>query len=106
VTHHITAATSVDQASGNAFEAVTFAPDTLIVDRDAHLASFSNGDGAELTGTWTVVLNGKIRALGGAPANLGVNIVSHNPFDTTKITIGRHGLLLAIRDWPQTSPRP
>jgi Ca2+-binding RTX toxin-like protein len=90
---HITAADSQDVASGNAFEALAIVPDSLIVDAKAFLISESSGNGAELSGPpWTVIVNGKIRALGGF-ANNGLVFDPVSPTDVEHVTIGRHGLI-------------
>jgi Ca2+-binding RTX toxin-like protein len=90
---HITSSTSVDQPSGNAFEALAIVPDSLIVDADAFLISETSGNGADLSGAaWTVIVNGQIKALGGF-ANDGLEIHPGSATDVESVTIGRHGLI-------------
>lgn len=84
--HHFTKQNSI-QTSGDAFASA--GPDTtLIVDVDAFLISTagSGGDGADLTGSWTVLINGAVESLNGSGTGLRItNSIA------SKITIGSAG---------------
>jgi len=81
---HITEATSVYTGSGTAFTGT--GPDTLIVDADAFLISESGGNGATLTGSWDVVINGQVAAFEGN----GIKVNSAVS-DVVNITVGSSG---------------
>ena len=60
--YRVTAATSVDVISGNAF-ALLAVQDTLIVDAGAYLITEAPaGVGALLTGPWTATINGEVES--------------------------------------------
>jgi Ca2+-binding RTX toxin-like protein len=64
---HIAPSTSVEVATGDAFaDNGTLVPDfILFVDANAYLISDSgSGNGAKLTGSWTVTVNGAVEGLG------------------------------------------
>jgi Ca2+-binding RTX toxin-like protein len=83
---HITAASSVYQASGNAFTGT--GPDTLIVDANAFLISEVGGYAALLAGSWNVIVNGEVEALDGVGSGFRFNGSS---LDVTKVTVGSAG---------------
>lgn len=83
--HHITAATSVDTPSGDAF-AFASTDDEFIVDANAFLISESSGDGARLTGFLNVTVNGEVEAFSSGFDGLAVLL---SP--ATDITIGKTG---------------
>jgi hypothetical protein len=85
--HHITAATSIDQASGNTLTAT--GPDTLIVDAGAFLISEGGGiAGASLDGRWTIAINGAIEGFG---LEFGLQVEPSTPSDVSHLTIGSTG---------------
>jgi hypothetical protein len=63
-------------------------PGTLIVDANAFLISESGGDGANLAGSWTAIINGTVEGFGGSE---GMKIQN----STNAITIGRTGDVLS-----------
>jgi serralysin len=89
--HHITTATSVDVASGDAFDGT--GPDSLIVDAGAFLISEASGvlsgSGATLMGSWTVTINGVVGTF------TDLHIQSHGigffGTDSATLTIGKSG---------------
>jgi Ca2+-binding RTX toxin-like protein len=83
---HFTATNSVDQTGPfNAFTGST-GPDTLIVDADAFLiAEQSNFSGANLTGSWTVTINGAVEGLG--PSGHGLSVTGSTS-DASTIKVG------------------
>src|SRR4029078_1653063 len=85
--HHITAQTSVFTDTGNAFE--SSGPDTsLLVDADAFLITTDiTGDGANLSGSWIVTING---AVGSSGDSNGLTISDSS---SSTITIGSTGHL-------------
>jgi Ca2+-binding RTX toxin-like protein len=83
--HHITATTSVDTPSGDAF-AFASTDDELIVDANAFLISQGSGDGARLTGFLNVTINGEVGAFGSGFDGLAVLL---SPL--TDVTIGKTG---------------
>jgi Ca2+-binding RTX toxin-like protein len=85
--HHIKLATSLDALSGDAFAFSTAVPDSLIVDAGAFLVSESAGDGANLGGAWTVVVNGEVESVTGN----AIEIAPVNVTDVFKITIAKTG---------------
>ena len=84
---HITAADSVDQPSGDAFTGS--GPDTLIVDADASLISESGGNGARLSGAWTVTINGVVAGFGSLRDGLSVSALSIS--DVSNVKVGKTG---------------
>jgi Ca2+-binding RTX toxin-like protein len=86
---HIKAANSSDVASGNAFTgtAGVGAQDTLIVDANAFLISQSAGDGAFLTGSWNVTINGEVGAFGSGSHGIRID----PPAAVANVTIGKTG---------------
>jgi Ca2+-binding RTX toxin-like protein len=84
--HHFTSQNSIHK-DGDAFASA--GPDfTLIVDADAFLISDTGflGDGAELDGSWTILINGAVESLNGSGCGLRIN---NSAF--SKITIGKTG---------------
>ena len=66
---HIRKKNSVHVATGDAFPgngSPAPGPDTLIVDKDAILISDDNGNGANLAGSWTINIKGRVASLGRA----------------------------------------
>jgi Ca2+-binding RTX toxin-like protein len=97
MSHHITAASSNDTPSGDAFAFTAVSADSLIVDAGAFLISRSAGSGANLDGSngssWTIAINGAVEALGAASDGLDVfGLVSN----ASKVTVGRSGDIFGI----------
>jgi hypothetical protein len=84
--HHITVASSVDAASGDAFAGA--GADTLIVDTGAYLIAESSGHGANLTGPWTVSINGAVESFSGFA---GIDLEASSGSDLAIVNIGRTG---------------
>jgi hypothetical protein len=83
---HITAQNSVFTTTGDAFAGT--GPDTLLVDADAYLITTdSTGVGANLTGSWTVTVNGAITSFG----NSGIGLFVDGLSTVSKVTIGSAG---------------
>jgi Ca2+-binding RTX toxin-like protein len=88
MTHHITTANSIDQATGDALTAS--GPDTLIIDDGAYLISETAGNGATLTGSWTVTVNGEIGGFGSSTNTVGLFLTSGS------VTIGSTGIVSGV----------
>jgi len=89
--HHITIATSVDVASGDAFDGT--GPDSLIVDAGAFLISEGSGvlsgSGATLMGSWTVAINGVVGTF--TDLHIQSHGIGFSGTDSATITIGKSG---------------
>jgi hypothetical protein len=83
---HITSGNSRDVSGTDAFNEA--GPGTLIVDAGAFLISRSGGDGAVLTGSWTVTINGAVESF---PEFSFDGILVNASSDTTSIEIGAAG---------------
>jgi Ca2+-binding RTX toxin-like protein len=91
---HIRKKNSVHVATGDAFPGTGSpapGPDTLIVDKDAFLISDDNGNGANLAGSWTINIKGRVASLG--PAGSGLQVQANNTADSSTLTIGVNGKL-------------
>jgi hypothetical protein len=91
---HIRKKNSVHVATGDAFPGTGSpapGPDTLIVDKDAILISDDNGNGANLAGSWTINIKGRVASLG--PAGSGLQVQANNTADSSTLTIGVNGKL-------------
>ena len=87
--HHITAAASIDAGpeSGDAFAGT--GPDTLVVDADAFLIAEGLGFGANLEGSWTVIINGTVETFGSSFSGLAYSFGSNS--NALKLTVGKAG---------------
>ena len=90
---HFTTANSVDKPSGDAFTGT--GPDTLIVDANAFLISESGGNGARLSGSWTVTINGTVAGFGSLRNGLSVSALSIA--DVSNVKIGKTGDIFGDR---------
>src|SRR4029078_1748162 len=82
----ITPANSTYAINNSAFIGLT--SDTLIVDADAFLISVGSGDGARLTGSWDVVINGAVAAFGSVAYGIAV---ADGISDAVDIRVGGRG---------------
>jgi serralysin len=83
---HITAQNSIFTTTDDAFAGT--GPDTLLVDADAYLiTTLNSGDGANLTGSWTVTINGAVTSFG----NAGIGLLIDGGSTVSKVTIGSAG---------------
>ena len=87
--HHVTAATSVVAATGDALNDQTGG--SLIVDPNAFLITQNLGDGADLKGFKSVTINGTVGTFD--PALFGVFATALNSTDVLTMTVGAGGFL-------------
>jgi hypothetical protein len=85
---HITATNSIYYPTSSFPAAFTATgPDTLIVDADAYIISKS-ATAVQLTGTWTVQINGQVEAFEHHIAGMSISGTSS---DTATVVSGMHG---------------
>jgi Ca2+-binding RTX toxin-like protein len=83
---HITAATSIDSPSGDAFSHL--GPATLLIDADAFIIAETSGVAARLRGAWTINIMGE---LGTFALNFGIDLAQDLSTDISKITVAKTG---------------
>jgi Ca2+-binding RTX toxin-like protein len=96
---HITAATSIENPTDNAF--VDDGPDfVLLVDANAFLISDSGGNGARLldTGPWIVTINGEVGAFGAGRSGMFSTSTS-----SVTLTVGKTGSIFSGVDTGQVA---